>query len=378
MGLTVGFDATAAVHQSAGIGRYTRHLLQEYGRMGGQDRFRLFYADRGQHRGYLPALDNRFAHRPVPVSDRLLNALWHRARIPLPVQVFTGRFDVFHSPDFSLPSTYRAPAIVTVHDLAFIRTPDCAVPSLAQYLQRVVPRSIRTATHVIAVSENTRHDILELVDIPETQVTTILEGVDTPVVKPTTDISETVLRGLGIGAPYILAVGTLEPRKNYSRLIQAYASLRHRGMDEHLVIAGAPGWLYEDVFQCVDRFQLNDSVHFVSPDDDELASLYHRATAFVYASLYEGFGLPALEALAWGLPVACSNAASLPEVVGDAAVQFDPYDVDGMAGCIETVVTDTNLRAILQQRGPLRASALSWRRAAQETVALYHRVAAGG
>jgi len=376
MGLTVGFDATAAVHQSAGIGRYTRHLLQEYGRMGGQDRFRLFYADRGQHRGHLPALDDRFARRPVPVSDRLLNALWHRARIPLPVQVFTGRFDVFHSPDFSLPSIYRAPAIVTIHDLAFIRTPDCAVPSLAQYLQRVVPRSIRTATHVIAVSENTRRDILELVDIPETQVTTILEGVDTPVVKPTAATSDTVLHGLGISEPYILAVGTLEPRKNYSRLIQAYASLRHRGMDEHLVIAGAPGWLYEDVFHCVDRFQLNDSVHFVSPNDDELASLYHRATAFVYASLYEGFGLPPLEALAWGLPVACSNAASLPEVVGDAAVQFDPCDVEGMAGCIETVVTDVNLRAILQQRGPLRASTLSWRRVAQETVALYHRVAA--
>ena len=376
MGLTVGFDATAAVHQRAGIGRYTRQLLQEYGRMGGQDRFRLFYANRGQHRGDLPALDDRFARRPVPVSDRLLNALWHRARIPLPVQVFTGQFDVFHSPDFSLPPIYRAPAIVTIHDLAFFRTPDCAVPSLAQYLQRVVPRSILNATHVIAVSENTRRDILELVDIPETKVTMILEGVDAPVIRPSASTSAAVLRGLGISEPYILAVGTLEPRKNYSRLIQAYALLRHQGMDDHLVIAGTPGWLYEDVFRCVDRFHLNDSVHFVSPDDDELACLYHRATAFVYASLYEGFGLPPLEALAWGLPVACSSAASLPEVVGDAAVQFDPYDVEGIARCLETVVTDVTVRATLQQRGPLRASTLSWRRAAAETVALYHRVAA--
>ncbi|MGI8827071.1 MAG: glycosyltransferase family 4 protein [Chloroflexota bacterium] len=378
MPITIGFDATAAARQSAGIGRYTRQLLSALAARDDPYNYKVCYAAAGEMMGSLPALDSRFRTRPLPVSDRMLNAVWHRARLPVPIQFAIGSFDLFHSPDFSLPPVGSKPSIVTVHDLAFLRRPECAFPSLRRYLEVIVPRSARRATLIIAVSECTRRDVIDLVGIAPERVVTVLEGVDRSF-RPVTDRAWAHGRvvALGVKGRYILAVGTLEPRKNYVRLLEAYAALRARGCAQELVIVGGRGWRYEPIFDKLRELGLQDSVTFARPNDEDLVCLYNCADVFVYPSLYEGFGLPALEALACGAPVACSQLSSLPEVVGDAAMLFDPTDVEDMTETLWRLLVGATLQRQLRQAGPVQASRFTWAAAAAHTADLYRRVADG-
>jgi glycosyltransferase involved in cell wall biosynthesis len=379
--LTVGFDATSAARQSAGIGRYTRELLRGLAGRHDVTRYRLFYCSRGELHGALPPLDSRFRVRRLPLSDRVTNALWQRLQLPFPVQAITGRFDVFHSPDFTLPPVAGAPSVVTVHDLAFLVVPECAYPTLRAYLEIVVPRSIRRATRVIAVSTSTANDLQERLGVPASKITVIPEAVSTsllPAPPSGDDDDGERLLALGVERPYILSVSTLEPRKNYVRLLEAYAALRRSGLTQELVIAGRPGWLFEPIFDRLQELGLRQHVRFITPGDEALGALYRRADAFVYPSLYEGFGIPPLEAMASGAPVACSNTASLPEIVGDAALTFDPHDVDAIAGALMRILTDDVLSAQLRAAGPKRAAVFDWRSAADATHRIYEEVAGGG
>jgi glycosyltransferase involved in cell wall biosynthesis len=263
-----------------------------------------------------------------------------------------------------------------VHDLAFLTLPDAAYPTLRVYLERVVPRSARRATRIIAVSERTRQDVLDYLELPEDRVCTVYEGVD-PVFRLAGDpaLARTQVRSLGVDQPYILTVGTLQPRKNYPRLLEVYARLRRRGLRHRLVIAGARGWMDDPIFRSIDDLHLRDHVTVVRPSDASLVALYQAADAFIYPSLYEGFGLPPLEAMACGVPVACSRASSLPEVAGDAALLFDPTDPEGMEEALRNVLQDDDLRAELRRRGLAQAARFSWDRAAQETVRVYQEAA---
>jgi glycosyltransferase involved in cell wall biosynthesis len=167
----------------------------------------------------------------------------------------------------------------------------------------------------------------------------------------------------------------LEPRKNYPRLLEAYALLRARGVDCPLVIAGSKGWLYEPIFRRLDELALRPHVRFLQPGGLDLIALYSAAAAFVYPALYEGFGLPPLEAMACGAAVACSNTSSLPEAVGDAAITFDPLDVGAIADSVEQILADSALRAELQAKGRKRAGEFSWDATAAKTVAVYREAA---
>src|SRR5579859_2885474 len=322
--------------------------------------YRMFYCAGGTMEGRLPFLDNRFSARRWPVSDRVMNTIWHRARVPLPVQYITGAFDVFHSPDFTLPPAAGRPRIVTVHDLAFMTVPECAFPSLRTYLSRVVPRSIRQADHVLSVSESTKRDIIRLLDVSPDHVTTVPEAADPRFVPGDQEAARQSLEQFGISEPFILAVGTLEPRKNYERLLIAYARMRERGCFHKLVIVGARGWMFEPIFRRVETLDLSNHVAFLHPPDDALPDLYRAADAFVYPSLYEGFGLPPLEALACGTPTACSQSSSLPEVVGNAAITFDPLDADQIYVAIDRLLSDSVLRTQLKNAGPIQARKFSW------------------
>jgi glycosyltransferase involved in cell wall biosynthesis len=377
MRLTIGYDATAALRQTAGIGRYTRQLLAALARRDDDLRYRVFACSGGPTPGHLTKLDERFRYRSVPLSDRVMNAVWHRAHLPLPVQLITGPFDLFHSPDFTLPPTLGKPTVLTVHDLAFLRIPDAAYPTLRRYLQRVVPASVSSATRVIAVSEATRRDLVELLGTREEKVTTVLEGVG-PEFRPAIDHGSAwqSLGKYGLSGPYVLSVGTLEPRKNYTRLLQAFEQLRGRGVCHRLVIAGRRGWLYEPILRAVSESGENAGVQLVEPEDGDLPALYSLADIFIYPSLYEGFGLPPLEAMACGTAVACSSSSSLPEVVGDAGVLFDPFDIDDMAAAVDRLLRDDDLRRQLAARGRERAASFTWERAAEQTVRLYQEVAA--
>jgi glycosyltransferase involved in cell wall biosynthesis len=378
--MIIGIDYTAAAWQGAGIGRYTRELVRATVAADQANRYVLFFAARGLDRQspYVAALRALCARhpnvvaRPIGLSPRQLTILWQRTRLPLRAEVFAGRLDLLHSPDFVLPPT-RARTLLTVHDLSFLVLPECHVPSARDYLRRALPRSLRRADAVIADSVSTRDDLIRLLKVDPARISVIYSGADAsfqplPIANPAAARAR-----LKLPAHYLLHVGTLEPRKNLPRLIAALASLgRH---DLKLLLVGRRGWLYDEIFQAIEQYGLHEHVRFADfVRDDELPVLYNLAEAFVYPSLYEGFGLPPLEAMRCGTPVVASHTSSLPEVVGDAAVLVDPLSVTSIATGVARVLDDAALRAQLRVAGPQQARRFSWGRAATQLLRCYARL----
>lgn len=375
----IGFDATAAVTQGAGIGRYTRELLRALGQIDTVNHYRLFYASARPLP--LPALPPNFRVRQLPFHDIWLARVWHRAQVPLPANLLTGPLDVFHSPDFTLPPvTRRTRTLLTVHDLSFVRDPESAAPTLRAYLNRVVPRSVQRADHILADSAATRDDLMELYHTPAEKISVLYSGVH-PMFQPITDEAQlqAVRAKYGLGAqPFILAVGTLQPRKNYVRLIQAVAQLPPRlRADVQLVLAGGRGWLYDAIFAEVERLGLTAQVLFPGfVADEDLPALLSAARVLAYPSLYEGFGLPILEAFACGTPVVTSTASCLPEVAGDAAWSVLPTDVAALSHALTEALTDETQRAALIAKGFVQARQFTWEKAARQLVGQYQALLA--
>jgi glycosyltransferase involved in cell wall biosynthesis len=392
--LRVAIDCTAAVRQGAGIGRYTRELVRALLALDHDDEYILLAAT-----GSLPGrtferlnvtlpnlqpptsnlqpLTSNVRWRPVPVTDRLLNIIWHRLRLPLPAELLTGPVDVFHSPDFTLPPLARARSLLTVHDLSFLRHPESAHPAQRAYLVRTVPRSVARADHILADSQNTKDDLVELLGVPPNRVTVVYPGVE-PRFRRVTDPD--VLAGVRaryrLPDRFILHVGTLQPRKNLVRLVEALERLHEASCQPalHLVLIGAKGWLCEEIFEAIARPGVAERVivpGFV--DDADLPAIYSLAGLFVFPSLYEGFGLPVLEAMACGCPVVCSNASSLPEVAGDAALLVPPTDVDALTEAMARMLSDAGLRSRLVEAGYAQARRFTWEAAARQTWELYRR-----
>lgn len=376
--MRIAIDYTSAVRQRGGIGRYTRELVQALAALDQANDYILLVQDR-PGRADAPKAAN-FCLRPTWVSEPWLTRLWQRLGLPLPVEVFTGPVDIFHSPDFVLPPTRQGTrTLLTVHDLSFIRDPDSATPALRAYLERVVPRSVARADHILADSAATRQDLITLYDVPGEKVSVLYSGVSAAFrpVRDAARLAEVCAR-YGLRRPYILSLGTLQPRKNYIRLMRAFARARRSPAlrDYQLVIAGGKGWLYAAIFAEVERLGLRDSVLFPGfVADADLPALYSAAALFVYPSLYEGFGLPVLEAMACGTPTVVSNASSLPEVAGDAALLVDPYDEAALAQALEQALSDEGLRARLVARGLEQARRFTWAAAAGQLLRLYQELA---
>jgi glycosyltransferase involved in cell wall biosynthesis len=403
--MKIGIDYTSAATQGAGNGRYTRELMRALLAQPSDKRYSFFYASR--HRIDESKIENpRSKIHHLPFHDKWLMRGWQRLRLPLPVELIVGKVDLFHSPDFTLPPTLPGvPTLLTVHDLSFIRDPDSAWPSLRAFLNKAVPRSVKRATHVLADSQATKDDLIELFGTPAGKITVLYSGVEArfaPVRDPAE--SDRVCAKYQLPRPFILSVGTLQPRKNYGRLIEAFAeviSAKHPerslaeaqskdamtqrapfdstafrsgrlSADWHLVITGGKGWMFESIFEQVKRSGLEGRVHFPGfVDDADLPVLYSAADLFAYVSLYEGFGLPLLEAMACGTPVIGSNTSSLPEVIGEVGLQVDPRSVDDIALALTRMMSEPELRERSIGLGLARAKLFTWDKAAKELLAIY-------
>lgn len=372
----IAIDYTPAIRQQAGIGRIIRGQVSALLAADTNYELRLFVV------GHVTNADRALAPQRLhttPINERNMTRLWHRLNSPMPrVEWFTGGpLDLYHGTDFVLAPNGAHRSVLTVHDLAFLFYPDAAMPSLHRYLNVVVPRSVKRADHIIADSANTARDLEQQWMVPSEKLSVVQGGVDHSHFQPITD-EATLLQvktkyGAGHG-PYILAVSRIEPRKNFVRLIEAFSRARQdTELPHRLVIGGRKGWLYDKVFAKVKELHLEEVVHFCGfVDDSDLPALYSGAEFVAYPSLYEGFGLPILEALACGKPVLTGDNSCLPEAAGPGAIYVNSSDIDSIAQGIVRMASDPELRGRLASAGRAHADAFTWERSARQLIAAYN------
>jgi len=380
--MLIGLDASRATsEQRTGTEGYSLHLIRALLELDQHNEYVLYF-HRPPRPGLFPA-SPRWRARFMPFPR-----LWTHVRLSL--EMLTAPPDVLFVPAHVLPLVHPRRSVVTVHDLGYRHEPQAHRLLDRLYLELSTRYNARAATRVIADSAATKRDLVQLYGTDPDRITVIPLGLD-ELFQPVTDPARlaAVRAKYGIPGDYLLYVGTLQPRKNLVRLIEAWARViadcRLQIADLGrwtLVIAGKKGWLYEEIFATVRRLGLEGRVLFPGyvPEED-LPALLSGATAFVLPSLYEGFGLPALEAMACGTPVIAANVSSLPEVVGDAGLLVDPLDTDALAAALQRLLADADpsptlragLRADLRQRGLARARLFSWPRCARETLAVLER-----
>ncbi len=370
--MRIGIDVRLIYHQQAGISWYTLRLLQALSQIDQDNDYVLL-----QHRHQLDPL----IVAPNFSSVTLLTPVHHRfEQWPLSLETRVLGLDLIHSPDFIPPLHNSIPAVCTVHDLAFLLYPNLVTADSARYYGQIEV-AVKRANRIIAVSDSTRNDLVKLLGAPESKIDVIYEAAD-PIYRPIDHQSaRQSLLSAGIAIPdrFILFVGTIEPRKNLGTLLRSYARLRSDyDVAVPLVLAGAPGWLSHDISDLVVSLGLDGHVMFTGkiPDNEHLRALYNLASMLVHPAYYEGFGLPPLEAMACGTPVVCSNAGSLPEVVGNAALMANPEDVDEWTVAMQRLLEDDRLAAELGSKGLARASTFSWEKAAKATLQTYRQAVA--
>jgi glycosyltransferase involved in cell wall biosynthesis len=372
--LKVCIDVSAAVHQRAGLGRYAQELVKGLVEpCEGCDplaRLSVFYHQRGAAHldpplDRLPRTTTRLSARPW----RLATALAYFTGSGMD-RMF-GAVDVFHATEHLLPRLKKTRSVFTLHDLIFQFDPDSHKPLNIAFLKTMMPRFLKAASAIIAVSECTRRDAVNLYGIPSDKIHVIYEGVDArfaPVADP--DRLAQVRAHYRLPDSFILHLGTIEPRKNLPLMFEAAARTNYP-----IVIAGRLGWLTEPILAKVKQLGVENRVIFTGyVADADLPALISAATALAMPSKYEGFGLPVLEAMACGTPVIASNTSSLPEVGGEAALYAAPDDVRSWAEIIEQVMEDAQLRAILREKGLRQAAKFRWDRMAWETLEVYETV----
>ena len=377
--LRIGIDYTAAVRQGGGIGRYTRNLIRAISERDPRNQYVLLVAGGWGAGDGLGIWPDNFRVRPLPLSDRWMNLLWQRLRLPVPIQWFSGPINLYHSPDFVLPPTGHVPAVLTVHDLSFLRVPQFFVAGFREYLEAAVSRAVTRAAHILADSESTCRDLVDLMAVERHKVTVVYPGVEARF-QPVQDQSllDSVRARYGLPERFILGLSTLQPRKNFSGLIAAFARLLagqaeiFGEADLGLVIAGGQGWMYDETLASVERLGLQGRVHFLGfVADAHLPALYTLASVFAFPSWYEGFGLPVLEAMACGTPVVTADNSSLPEVAGEAALMVGAGDSDGLCWALSQALSDDGLRARLVLAGIEQARRFTWCVAADKVLQAY-------
>lgn len=399
----IAIDFTAAVRQLAGVGRHTRSLVSALLDLQPPDiEFTLFYAAGGLNSQQLTYLYSFEAEHKsnvkfvrLPFSEPNLTRFWQRLRAPIPLE-WVARFDrpfpffpppfdkpdIWHFPDFAIPPLRHGKGIVTIHDLSFLVTPECADAGLREYLTKTVPRAVKNADKVIVVSDNIKQELISRLNVPPEKIGVVYNGVGDQF-QPIHDqerLTDTAKR-LELPEKFVLFVGTIEPRKNLSRLVEAWAEVKKQpeGEGRKLILVGRRGWLYEPIFRKISELNLQDEIIWLNfvPDTD-LPVLYNLADLYVFPSLNEGFGISPLESMACGTPVVTSDNSALGELFKEAALLVKAESTSSIAKGILTVLADRDgegkLTAELRQKGFELANRFTWENSAKQTLDIYRSI----
>jgi glycosyltransferase involved in cell wall biosynthesis len=307
--------------------------------------------------------------------------LWTQFALPLQLYLDGAKLDVFFTPGHYAPRFSPVPTVVSILDLAYMKFPEYFKKSDLMQLKSWTKYSASNAKHIITISESSKRDVVSFYKVPADRVTVTYIGYDTETFHPVTDQSKinAVLQKYGFQQPYILYLGTLQPRKNIVRLIQAFKDLieqeKYSNLGLKLVIVGKKGWMYQEILEEAKKLHIDDIVIFTGyVNDDEKPALLSGALMYCLPSLYEGFGIPVLEAMACGTPVVVSQISSLPEVVGEYGVLVDPYNVKSISGGLKLLVKDAELRESMRQKGLQWVKHFDWMNTARTTLGILEKV----
>jgi glycosyltransferase involved in cell wall biosynthesis len=360
----LSFDAS---YRRGGISRVIYHLLAELGRDARGHTYDVFVPTAPHPNGWGGLRFHPSGPRTVRPPLRIA---WEQTILPR--QLAALKPDLLHGLAYALPVGWTGPSVVTIYDLSFLRFPRAFNTANRIYLTASTRATVRRASRILTISEHTRRDIVRFLSVPEQRVDVTYPAVEERYRLLPADRVEAFRTAHGLPPVFVFALGTLEPRKNLVGLLHAYARLR--APKPALYVAGGSGWRFSPIFDTVHQLGLQDDVHFLGfVPEDELPLWYNAARLFAFPSLYEGFGLPVLEAMACGTPVITSTAASLPEVAGQAAVLVAPQDTGQLAGEMERVLDDPQLRTEMRAAGRIQASRFSWRAMTDQTIASYAR-----
>jgi len=374
--MTIYIDVSAAVHRRAGLGRYATNLSKALHKAIPRD-LALFH-NREENWKPLPWTAGKdVASRSIGLGYkpwRLLIWLAQLGRLGFD-KLLPGAL-LYHATEHLLMPLVEIPTVLTVHDLIFRLFPEHHKKLNYWYLNLTMPLYCKRASHIIAVSQRTKDDLLRLYGVPSNKVTVVHEAADDLFGAVPAQAMHVVRSKYGLPAEYAIFVGTMEPRKNLIRLFDALELLHSQGRGLPLVLVGSSGWLYEPILRRMEAMPDGTVIRLGYVPEEDLPPLYAAAAFSVLPSLYEGFGLPVLESMACGTPVACSATSSLPEVGGQAAMYFNPENADQIADTLDRLQSDVELRHELREAGKEQARCFSWERAAQETLSVYRQVQA--
>jgi glycosyltransferase involved in cell wall biosynthesis len=366
--MRISIDARIAHYSRGGIRSYVVHLIDALAALGGDMDYLVLHSRKG--RAISPP-DSAFR------SASCWTPSHHRfERWTLSIELARWGIDLLHSPDFIPPAFGYRQSVITIHDLNFLYYPRFLTAESRRYYNEQIEWAVERADHILADSHATKTDLISLLGVASDRITVVHLATD-PSFQP---IPETEARQAAerydLEPGYLLFVGTLEPRKNVPGLLQAYRILLDQKVTAApLVLVGGKGWLYDEIFERVEALDLAERVRFLhGVSDAGMPALYNAASLLTTPSFYEGFGLPALEAMSCGTPVVVSDRASLPEVVGEAGLLVDPDEPQDIARALERVLMDRSLRARMRETGLAQAARFSWQRVAQETLAVYRQV----
>lgn len=371
MNFRFGIDITSIPKTPAGVGNYIIHLAKSLIKLINQSNDRLFIFGRSDQKYSAEFKGADFIDCGHLTTFKRI--FWEQVRLPGLIEQY--EIDLFHSPNYSIPIRAKCKKVCTIHDLTCYIFPKRRKKIHGLYFRKMIKYSVKLADFIFVDSVNTQNDILSIFKTQQENIQVVYPGFNPLFNDQLKSKPKGLNQNIDLKRPYFLFISTIEPSKNVERLIMVFSEYVKRKKEFHLYLAGKPGWGYSNINKMINSPELGKNVHYIGYQSNEkLVNLYSNAFALVYPSLYEGFGIPPLEAMACGIPVICSNASSIPEVVGNAALTFDPYDEDELLQAMRTISENENIRLSLIEKGYKRTEQFSWDNSANDILNVYYKL----